>query len=268
MAGWVGAARRPVGTDPPPSPPRPQHSHFQDDDLILGCLPHLAPVPLQELLAGVQLARRLLLRPEDFAELLPARNQQGISKVLGKRRMGRRGGKKKPLPPYRATWAPGASCRTALVPAQSSRPDGCCRTINTELHSSMPPHYCNAAIGKAGGEKTSPEPLPPPPPEQPVLLSGGAPGSRDFEELLQSQQIFGREEGGLTAGARLRRAAAAANLSTSSNSVLRADGKALLESALDAGNAPRPRKAPRSPSGAGWGSPWALPGLGRDALTF
>lgn len=149
--------------------------------------------------------------------------------------------KKKPLPHNRATWAPGASCGTALVPAQSSRPDGCCRTINTELHSSMPPHYCNAAFGKAGGERTSPEPLPPSQPEQTVLLSGGAPGSRDFEELLQSQQIFGREEGGLTAGARLRRAAAAAaNLGTGSNSVLRADGKALLESALVAGNAPQP----------------------------
>lgn len=29
MAGWVGAARRPVGTDPPPSPPSPSTHIFR-----------------------------------------------------------------------------------------------------------------------------------------------------------------------------------------------------------------------------------------------
>lgn len=69
----------PVAQDPF----QPQHSHFEDDDLVFGCLPHFPPIPLQKLLAGVQFPRRLLLGPEDFTELLPARVAPEITPFLG-----------------------------------------------------------------------------------------------------------------------------------------------------------------------------------------
>lgn len=62
---------------------QPQHSHFEDDDLVFGCLPHFPPIPLQKLLAGVQLPCCLLLGPEDFTELLPARVPPDITPFLG-----------------------------------------------------------------------------------------------------------------------------------------------------------------------------------------
>lgn len=55
---------------PPPTPPQPSHSHLEDSNLILGRLPHLAAITLLELLAGVHLARCLVLGPENFTELL------------------------------------------------------------------------------------------------------------------------------------------------------------------------------------------------------
>lgn len=64
-------------------PAQPQHSHFEDDDLVFGRLPHFPPVPLQKLLAGVQLPRRLLLGPEDFTELLPARAPTAVTPPPG-----------------------------------------------------------------------------------------------------------------------------------------------------------------------------------------